>query len=390
MSRRATIILLVSLTALAVSTRLLLPVAVERSLNRIVEHQPWPMSPPSQIIHQSLIIGDLHADSTLWDRDLLRRSERGHADIPRLRDGHVALQVFSAVTRSPASSSYQQTTAESFDRITPLVIVQGWPPRTWFSLYQRALYQAERLHGTAARAPDQFRVITSQEDLKALLVRRQSGLRTVGGVLALEGAHALEGRLENIDGLYQAGYRVIGLTHFFDNELGGSLHGKSAAGLSQFGGQAVDAMLEQGLIIDLAHASEQMVRDVLARTDQPVLISHSGFQGHCPGPRNISDELMRAVAAQGGLIGVGFWEAAICDTSPAGIASAIRYGIDLVGADHIALGSDFDGAVKLPFDSAELAALTHALGEAGVTHSHIRKIMGGNMVEFFRQALPEA
>lgn len=388
--RRRLVLIPFSLIALAAAALQVLPGWIEDSLNQTVAHQPWPMSPQAQILHQSLVVGDLHADSTLWDRDLLQRSERGHVDIPRLRDGNVAVQVFSAVTRSPRGQNYQHNAAGGLDNITLLALVQGWPPRTWGSLRERALYQAKRLHDLAAEAPEQFQVITERGQLRQLLAQRQSGIRTVGGILGIEGAHALEGDLANIDTLYRAGFRIVGLQHFFDNALGGSLHGESAAGLTPFGERAVDALLERGMILDLAHSSEQVVRDVLARTDRPLLISHTGFHGHCPGPRNISDKLMQAVADRGGLIGVGFWEAAICDPSPKGIASAIRYGIQLVGAEHIALGSDFDGAVVAPFEAIELAALTHALIEAGVSHSHIRKVMGGNLIEFLSSALPAA
>lgn len=390
MQRRPVLISSSLVLLLLAAAALWLPGWVESRLNLTIAHQPWPMSPQAQILHQSLVVGDLHADTTLWDRDLLVRSDRGHVDVPRLREGNIAVQVFTAVTRSPADQNYHSNRSEALDTITLLALAQGWPPRTWNSLYQRALFHAEKLHDTAARAPEQLQVITDSTGLRQLLSRRQAGMRTVGGVLGIEGAHALEGRLDRIEGLYQAGFRIVGLQHFFDNRLGGSLHGESQGGLTDFGRQAVDALQERGMIIDLAHASEQVVRDVLARSERPVLISHSGFYGHCPGPRNISDDLMRAVAAQGGLIGVGFWEDAICDPSPNGIAEAIRYGIQLVGAEHIALGSDFDGAVTTPFDATEMAALTHALIEAGVSHSNIRRVMGGNLIEFLLNTLPTA
>lgn len=386
--QRRLVLILSSLVLLTAAAALWLPGWIENRLNLTIAHQPWPMSPQAQILHQSLVVGDLHADTTLWDRDLLVRGDRGHVDVPRLREGNIAVQVFSAVTRSPAGQGYHSNSSEGLDTITLLALAQAWPPRTWTSLYQRALFQADKLHDTAARAPEQLQVITGRSELRQLLSRRQAGMRTVGAVLGIEGAHALEGRLDRIDGLYQAGFRIVGLQHFFDNRLGGSLHGESRGGLTDFGRQAVDALLARGMIIDLAHSSEQVVRDVLAHTDRPVLISHSGFYGHCPGPRNISDDLIRAVAAQGGLIGVGFWEAAICDPSPDGIAAAIRYGIQLVGAEHIALGSDFDGAVTTPFDATEMAAVTHALIEAGVSHSNIRRVMGGNLIEFLLNTLP--
>jgi len=97
---------------------------------------------------------------------------------------------------------------------------------------------------------------------------------------------------------------------------------------------------------------------------------------------------MQAIAAAGGLVGVGYWEGAVCDASPAGIAGAIRYGIELLGVDHIALGSDYDGTVKTHFDTAELAVLTQAMLEANFSETEIRAVMGGNVLRFLREQLP--
>ena len=161
----------------------------------------------------------------------------------------------------------------------------------------------------------------------------------------------------------------MGLQHFFDNELGGSLHGVSGAGLTEFGKAAVDRAVEKGMIIDLAHSSEATARDVLARSSKPVIVSHTGLKGHCDTARNISDDLMKAIAAHGGLIGAGFWREAACATSPEGIAEQIVYAVNLLGAGHVALGSDFDGTVTTALDASELAALTEALMDAGLDGS---------------------
>jgi len=146
--------------------------------------------------------------------------------------------------------------------------------------------------------------------------------------------------------------------------------------------------LEKTIIIDVAHSSEAVVRDVLAITDKPVIISHTGLKGHCDSPRNISDALMKEIAARGGLVGVGFWDGAVCEPTPEGIAGAIAYAVDLLGADHVALGSDFDGTVTAPFDASELGALTQALMDAGLDEETIRAVMGENAIRFFLENLP--
>lgn len=383
------ILTLVALALLAGLFFSLAPGLVERSLNRVVEHPPYTISDRARQLHESLAIADLHADTTLWRRDLLRRSDRGQVDLPRLQAGNVALQVFTSVTKSPAGQNYQRNASDARDNITTLALVQAWPPRTWDSLTERALYQAQKLRTAADRSDGQLQLILNREQVAQLQARRARGENVVGAILGTEGSHALDGALDRIDTLYEAGFRVMGLQHFFDNRLGGSLHGESGAGLTRFGRDAVDRMLARGVIVDVAHSSPQVVRDVLARSERPLILSHTGFKGHCDSHRNISDALMRNIAAAGGLIGVGFWEAAICDDSPAGIASAIAYGIELVGADHVALGSDFDGSVTTSLDSSELAAITQALLDAGIGEEAIANVMGGNALRFFSQNLPD-
>ena len=181
---------------------------------------------------------------------------------------------------------------------------------------------------------------------------------------------------------------MIGLLHFFDNDIGGSLHGLSKSGLSDFGRDVVKRMNELGIIIDLAHSSEQVVRDVLALSTSPLVVSHTGIRGYCDSERNIPDNLMKAIADKGGVIGVGIWKEAICNDSPAGIAKGIKYGIELLGEDHISLGTDFDGAVTTSFDVSELAALTQALLDEGLSAVQITKIMGGNGLRFLLENLP--
>jgi len=211
----------------------------------------------------------------------------------------------------------------------------------------------------------------------------------VGALLGTEGSHALDGQLDNIDELYDAGFRMMGLHHFFDNRLGGSLHGESQAGLTPFGEQAVLNMQKKGIMIDVAHSSEATVRDTLRVTaGDALIVSHTGFDGHCPSPRNISDETMALITEADGLIGVGFWADVTCGEGIDAIASAIQYGVERFGVDHIALGSDWDGSVTTPIDASQLPHLTQALLDTGLTQTEVRAVMGGNMARFLAQHLP--
>ena len=365
----------------------LLPGWIEGSMNLVRAHPAYEIRGDAQALHDSLFIADLHSDSLLWKRDLLEESDIGHVDLPRLERGNVALQVFSATTKSPSGQNYEENTADS-DNITLLAIAQLWPTRTWSSIYERALYQLEKLHDFADRSDGRLVVITSAPQFQDFLDRRDRGERLTAGIYLTEGAHPLEGELENLDTLFDAGLRITGLTHFFDNRLGGSLHGVSAEGLTPFGEAVVRRANELGMIIDIAHASPQMVSDVLDVSDAPVILSHGGVKGLCDMSRNLDDGLMLRVAAAGGLIGIGYWDGAVCDITPAGVVRSIRYAMDLLGVDHVALGSDYDGTTEVLFDTSELAILTQTMLDEGFTEAEIRAVMGGNVRRFFLEHLP--
>lgn len=361
---------------------------LEASLNKVTPHAAYAPAPEAKALHATLDMADLHADTLLWGRDVLARGTRGHVDVPRLVEGRFALQVFSTVTKTPRGQNYNSNTADS-DSITLLALINAWPPHTWRSLTERALFQAERLHEAARRAPDRLLIVRSKADMATLMARRARGETVVGGILSTEGAHALDGSIDNVQRLHDAGFRMIGLTHFFDNDVGGSLHGTTKGGLTPLGYQAVRAMEGKGIIVDLAHASEQVVADVLKVTTRPPVVSHTGVRGTCDSPRNLSDDTMKAIAAKGGLIGIGYWKGAVCDDTPAGVAKAIRYAVDLVGEDHVALGSDYDGSTTVTFDAAESAALVAEMLESGLTPEQVRKVAGANVMAFLAANLPD-
>ena len=364
------------------------PGYVESTRNAVVPHDPYPVSDTARALHDDMIVGDWHADSLLWNRDITKRGDRGQVDVPRLIEGGVAIQIFTAVTKSPAGQNYEENSADAFDNITPLAIGQLWPVRTWNSILERALYQAEKLHKAADKDPEHLTIIKSLADLEAHLAARAAGSQAVGGILGIEGAHPLEGDIANLDKIEAAGHRIIGLQHFFDNALGGSLHGEGNLGLTDFGRAVVADIEGRGMVLDLAHSSPQVARDVLAMTDMPVIVSHSGIHGYCPVKRNFPDDLMREIAATGGVIGMGYWAEVACnDITPSGIAKMIKAGIDTVGADHVSLGSDFDGSVETAFDTSELPALTSAMLDAGISEADIRKIAGENMLRVLRARL---
>ncbi len=386
------IVILVIIVVGAAGFFVIVPKMVEKSKNIVLEHSPYEISQAARKMHDELIIMDWHSDSLLWNRDLLKRASYGHMDFPRLAEGNVAIQMFTVVTKSPKGQNYASNTADS-DNITLLAFAQLWPIPTWNSLYERALYQSQRLHDCASREPEQVKIIRRQSDLiQALQARSKNKTNGSGdmvlGLLGIEGCHCLEGKLENVKGLYDAGYRMISLHHFFDNELGGSLHGISGNGLTEFGRQVVRELEGLEIIIDVAHSSSAVVDDVLHMATRPVVVSHTGVYGVCQTKRNISDEHMQRIAQKGGLICIGYWDGAVCDISPDGIVKSMRYAIDLVGEDHVALGSDYDGNTTVAFDTSELSVLTQKMMDHGFSDSEIAKVMGGNSVRFLHSYLP--
>ena len=373
---------------LLASGRIFLPSWLDKQMNPVSDHLPFVVSDKARDLHKTLLIGDWHSDSALWNRNLSKTYDYGHEDIPRMQKGNIALQMFTTVTKSPSGQNYDSNETASRDNITSLAIVQGWPIKTWSSLTERAIFQAEKIRNLSLRDSKNLMLIESQSDLKQFMIKRELNPTLIGALIGTEGSHALDGDLNNIERLYNKGFRMMSLHHFFDNKLGGSLHGITGQGLTNFGKQSIVEMLRLNIIIDVSHSSENVVKDVLDITNRPIVVSHTGFNGHCESPRNINDGLMQSIAKKGGLIGVGFWDGAVCDNTPKSVAEAIVYGIELIGVDHVALGSDFDGAITPGFDSSELVAITHELLELGLSDFQIRKVMGGNMFAFLQQNLP--
>lgn len=370
----------------AVGFFLFAPAYVERDMNRIDGKPLIAVSPEARALHRTLTIVDLHSDTLMWDRDLLERANRGHMDLPRLQQGNVALQVFSSVTKTPKGQNYDANSDET-DNITLLAIGQLQPPRTWTSLLQRSLYHAEKLDHAARADPKNLRTIFKPAEIASVLRVRQRGKKLVGALLSIEGLQNLEGNLENLDVLYRAGFRMAGLTHFFDNDLAGSMHGLKKGGLTDKGRAAIARMESLGMVVDIAHCSHQCMADIFAVAKRPVVSSHGGVQATCKVNRNLSDEEIRGVAKTGGVVGIGYWDAAVCDTSPRAAARAMKHVRDLVGIDHVALGSDYDGATTVRFDTSQLEQVTQALLDEGFTEDEIRAVMGGNALRVLRAGL---
>ncbi|SDM34053.1 Zn-dependent dipeptidase, dipeptidase homolog [Daejeonella rubra] len=333
-------------------------------------------------------IADLHCDALLWDRDLLKKHDYGHVDLPRMQTANMAFQVFTIVSKVPRGINIEQNDSHS-DQIGLLSFAQLQKPETWFNVKERALNQARSLYGFADRSEGKFRVITNKDELQKFITDRESDRSLSSGMLGLEGAHCLDNDIKNLDVFYKAGIRYIGLAHFFDNEWAGSAHGMKKGGLTEKGIQLVKKMDSLHMTVDLAHSSQQTIEDVFKYYNGPLLVSHTGVRGVCDNQRNLSDEQLLKIGARKGLVGIGLWETAVCGKDAAATAKTIKYVADMIGVDRVALGSDWDGAYEMHFDVTGAPLIVAELLKLGFTRLEIEKIMGGNIRDFFLSNLPD-
>jgi membrane dipeptidase len=245
-------------------------------------------------------------------------------------------------------------------------------------LYRNTLAQLARVR---ARAHDgRVRLLRAPSDLAAA---RREGVR--GALLALEGGDALEGRLERVHEFHALGVRSIQLVHFRINELGDiqtapTRHGR----LTDAGAEVIHAMNRLGMIVDGAHAARQTLLDILEVSRTPIIVSHTGPAGLRRSRRHLPDDLLRAVAAKGGVIGV--WPMTSRGaTTIEDFVREIVYVRDVVGVDHVGVGTDMAGlaAATSIHTYRDFTPVPAALLAAGLIEADVRKVLGGNLARVF-------
>ena len=376
-------------------------------INRISLDPPYHLdNPTGHQFHQSLFVADLHADTLLWERNLFERYERGHLDVPRTIEGNIALQAFTVFTKIPwpyvrlFSTPWLETyySQHAADVGTILAMAQLGDERKRGSLKERALYYGERFQEWADESEGKLTFIKSSQDLRDYLTRRKKTSFFTAGFLGLEGAHALEGDVKNLQEFYDTGFRMIAVVHFFDNEFGGSSTGDQKWGLQKpKGEELIKELGYRKMILDLAHASHKTIDDIMGLYDSKpsyplpgIVVSHIGIQETCErGERNLTNRHIKRIAQHGGLIGIGLWKSATCGEDVEKTVDAIEAVKKLLGnVDSIAVGSDFDGAVKTHFDASGMPLLTQALISRSFTDQEVRQIMGENLRDFLLTNLP--
>lgn len=364
-------------------------------------------------LHFSVPVIDAHCDTlsrcAFRGRDMGRRQATGHIDLFKLDEGGVKAQVFAAF-------------------VHPSQVHRGY--------FNLAMRMNEALHKTAQSYPSRLRILLNRKDIDSLDYDKR-----IGALFGIEGAHSLEGRIENLYRFYDKGLRLVTLTWnnpnpFADSSAEKPVHG----GLSPLGEKLVREMNKIGVIIDLSHASADTLKGVLKTSSKPILVSHSCCKAICNIHRNLADEQIRAVAREGGVIGVNFFplfldqdflntfdekdnkrldeykktnnkygahstEAqkikrqlknemflSLPRVSYKRVVDHIERIVSIGGEDCVGLGSDFDGIMFTPAgmeNASHLPKLTEEMLLRGWDKKRIRKILGLNMSRLFRKILPE-
>lgn len=327
----------------------------------------------ARALHDEVLAIDLHADTPklmhAFEYDISRRHEPplpraaylGHVDVPRMREGGLAAQIFGMWTfpypRSGCAASVHK--------------------------------QLDALDAAAARHPDVFARCRTVDEIAAA----RAGGR-VAALAGIEGAHALEGRIENVEAFARRGVRYVGLLHFTANDVGCPQKGvgrDDARGLSPFGRDVVAEMNRCGVIVDLSHINRRGFFEALAASATPPMVSHTGVAGAFAHWRNIDDEQLRAVAERGGCVGVIFAPRYLGADGVEAVAAHLEHIVKIAGEDVPSLGSDYDGMVRPPRgleDVSALPRLTAALLARGMSRAAVKKILGENALRVLRAVPP--
>lgn len=289
-------------------------------------------------------------------RDFFAEGSRGHVDLPRLRRGGVGCQIFALFTED--------------------------------ALVDRAREHTWRLFETMEGLFDDGKGMTLARKAADILKARNEG--KVAAMLSIEGGEAIGEDIGALRSFHERGLRLMGLTWNRRNAIGrgagtgGPEDGRG--GLTPFGIEVVREMERLGMVVDASHLSDEALEDLLAVAERPVVASHSNSRALVPNRRNLTDAQAEAIAATGGLIGITF-AGLFVDPKPAKVTKErvlehLEHFLGLVGADHVGLGSDFDGfteAFGLAFSSsAEFPWIAEALLARGHGREEVAKIMGGN------------
>lgn len=365
-------------------------------------------------VHRSALLFDAHNDvplRTLAGFDIGKRAGDGHTDLVRLQEGGAGAVFFAAYV-APSYAKERQSAKRVLEMIDTI------------------------RHDIVRRYPAGFAPATSADEVEA--ARRQG---KVAAVIGVEGGHAIENDLRVLRSLYALGARYMTLTHVNTNDWAdssGDLDNAAVrhhSGLTDFGREVIREMNRLGMLVDISHVSDKTFADVLATSTAPVFASHSSARALCNVPRNLTDDMIRALAKKGGIVCINFacdflsqktadaiasnriyarWDelekkyagdpgrlraeieklraemrAKVPRATLADVVAHIDHAVRIAGVEHVGIGSDFDGIGCTPEgldDVSKFPNLTRALLEKGYTAADIRKIYGENLLRLMRAA----
>ena len=321
----------------------------------------------AQRIHREAIVIDTHCD-TLMDiekgvRQLGERSDKGHIDLPRLKEGGVDAQVFACWVGG--SKAVEPT--------------------------KHFLNMADHFYQQLAKNPDSMVLATTAQDIRQA---KQDG--KLAALLGMEGAEPLDGELGTLRLFYRLGLRVVTLVWGGRNKLGDAVFGDSRAnsGLTDYGVEVVKEMNRLGMVIDISHLNAKGVEDVLEISTAPIIASHSNARAVFEHVRNLTDDQIKAIAAKGGLIHsvFTFLHQDRTKGSLDDVLDHMEHIMKLVGPEHLGIGSDLDGIQNAPIgleDTSKMINITRGLVARGYTIGAIRQILGENFLRVYAQITGE-
>ena len=318
-------------------------------------------------------------------RDTFLVGGRGHVDLPRLESVGVRLIGLTVVTTWPdLRGSLSRWHFKSL----------GLPARAVGSPLAIAQWLIGRIDHWCAESDGRLILVRSPADLERCVA--DGG--PVGVVIGVQGGHVLEGSLANVARLKELGVRMLAPAHVMDNALVGSSTGRHRDGLTDYGRQVIAALEDQSIIVDLAHMSLRGIEQALPLLRRPFVLSHTGltdvagkpsrWRRYSPATRNIPASLAREIGAAGGLVGIALSTQLLGGSTLADAVRTIRLALESAGEQHVAIGSDMDGALKTVIDVEGYPALAGAVLESGISPSSLRAVFGLNAIDFLRGALP--
>ena len=337
------------------------------------------------VFHREALVIDSHNDTIV---NHIRRGNLGlSGKPPKEGSRHNGTVAFlrggfdRSVRETPVQIDFEKMKAGGIDvAFFAVDVTLAWKNYTTYALDAFGFFDAEvEAHG------GQVVVARSAGDIVAA---KQAG--KLAAVLVVENSDGVEGSLNVLRMLHRVGVRSIGMTHNISSwAADGNAETRSRGGLTSFGVGLVEEMNLLGMLVDVSHISEHGFWDVMEVSAKPVIASHSNCKAVCDHPRNLNDKQIKALAENGGSMGVTFVPSFVDAEKPTlqRLLDHVDHAVQLVGADYVGIGSDFDGGGTLVEDATVFPQITEGLAGRGYTEEDLRKILGGNHLRVLTEAI---